>query len=188
MAAIPAECVFEVILPLMTMRQASLLCISTPATDPHNHFTELMSSKLVRTLPISLLCETCRDSNQVACPHRIDDIPSWSSVEDREWAKNAYGSGRREQYMRETVGLNPEMGCVLHSRRLTPRQSRVLSRTARARALWAAAGAAGPALGGAHLHLHRPLRRLGGAREARERLLGRFHRGSTLVVRCTGGD
>ena len=102
---------YEVILPLLTIKAASLLCISTPHADPYNHFNELLNNDKVRSLKLELVCPSCQRAGKVdICEHRLDRIPNFSSLDARDWVKSVYGDRRQEQYARENLGLNISRG------------------------------------------------------------------------------
>lgn len=96
---------------MLTVAVASLLCISTPSTETYNHFNELLANGKVRKLEVTLSCERCKlEGKPDMCKHKEDDIPSWSSREVRDWIKSVYGEARREQYIRENIGVNARLG------------------------------------------------------------------------------
>lgn len=110
-AFIPAATYFNIILPLLSIAKSSFLCISTPSTEPYNHFSQMLNSGSVTKLEVSLACEACRAAGVAdACKHRADEIPAWSSEEAREWVKSIYGDRNKVQFMRESMGVNIQAG------------------------------------------------------------------------------
>lgn len=83
-----ADMVREVMVPLMSMTNFTLLAIATPDGSMSNHYTRLMDlttetgAPLFKTIRIALCCPTCvsKYKNDVACPHRADLVPPWKST------------------------------------------------------------------------------------------------------------
>jgi hypothetical protein len=101
---------FEVIVPLMAMKDMVLLCISTPL-DSTNFYSKIVNQKdengdhMVNVIHLSTLCPMCeKGSDPAACKHGLSDIPPWQAEAKydriREITKD-----EKDLFMQESMGL-----------------------------------------------------------------------------------
>jgi hypothetical protein len=95
----------------LTLKTTVWLSISTPAVERENFFTNMLKSGKIKTLEISLVCESCRREGEVKiCKHRANAIPSWSSEDRRAFLQSLYPAEKLNQYARENLGIDIERG------------------------------------------------------------------------------
>lgn len=101
-----ADSFFDIVVPLLTLKNVALLCISTKGEDERNHFDVLLESGEIRKYEVSLICESCLAAGEKSdCKHRRDRIPPWSSKEARAKVQRIYGQAHHDKYLREVVGI-----------------------------------------------------------------------------------
>jgi hypothetical protein len=64
-------------------------------------------------MKVATACEACvarGNDRNVACPHKTEDLPSWTSSARREMIKDIYGEAHREQFQRENMGIETSAG------------------------------------------------------------------------------
>jgi hypothetical protein len=94
---------FQVCAPLLTIRHTTVLAISTP-DDEFNYYTELIESGLFHTIRIGLICNPCKEANNIQCKHMKRSMPQWKSEENQEKLMKIYKL-RPELALREIGGL-----------------------------------------------------------------------------------
>jgi hypothetical protein len=110
-AYIHANTLFDVVVPLLTIERAAWISLSTINKERHNPFNLMMKQTWLKTMVVSLACDSCRAGGATGkCRHREDDIPPWSSVGAREFTKQVYGTLRQDTFERETMGVDDDAG------------------------------------------------------------------------------
>ena len=99
---------YEVIVPLMEMRGAATICISTPISS-WNFYTELTELRddrgelLFNVIKVGIVCHRCLGTDQEdMCTHPSADKPDWK-LETSEKMRAIYGH-RKTLLMREVMG------------------------------------------------------------------------------------
>jgi len=99
---------YEVIVPLMEMRGAATICISTPVST-WNFYTELTELRddrgelLFNTIKVGMVCDRCAGTeHESECTHPTSDRPEWKT-ETSEKVRAIYGH-RKTLLMREVMG------------------------------------------------------------------------------------
>lgn len=105
---------FETILPLLEMKVAALICISTPL-DELNWFSSLLEAKDEETgdlfffvVRIGLVCKACLQLPQAEmgkCSHKVDQIPPWKSGPRHKRVQSLYRFDKEDRGLRETAGI-----------------------------------------------------------------------------------
>ena len=87
------QVVNEVVLPLLSMRDSVLLCIST-LLESSNHYSRMFTLKtptgqpLFETFQVSLICDKClAGDHPEKCTHRAAEVPRWISNAKMETIK-----------------------------------------------------------------------------------------------------
>lgn len=102
---------YNIIVPLLTVSATAWLNISTVSTERNNHFTDLLKNDFIKSLEVSLACDKCkREGKTAACEHRKHEIPPWSDDYSRKVVEKIYGEHHKEQFLRETMGVDEEAG------------------------------------------------------------------------------
>jgi len=72
---------YQVVVPLLEMKNAALIGISTPS-DSTNFYSELTELRdetgenIFNVFPVGMICDECKGKpNEQDCPHRTQDIP-----------------------------------------------------------------------------------------------------------------
>lgn len=113
MAFMPNRMFTEVIIPLLGMKQAKLLGISTPSPDEYNFFSRMLTLKYPGTedyvfgnLIIDLACDECKKKDRaVDCRHMQNLIPNWKGGRKFELAAHLYGELNSTAHARESMGI-----------------------------------------------------------------------------------
>ena len=99
---------YEVIVPLMEMKNAATICISTPVST-WNFYTELTELRdergelLFNVIKVGMVCDRCAGTeNESDCTHPTSDRPEWKT-ETSEKVRAIYGH-RKTLLMREVMG------------------------------------------------------------------------------------
>ena len=99
---------YEVIVPLMEMKGAATICISTPISS-WNFYTELTELRddrnelLFNVMKVGMVCHRCLGTDREAdCTHPSPDKPDWK-LETSEKMRAIYGH-RKTLLMREVMG------------------------------------------------------------------------------------
>lgn len=99
---------YEVVVPLLGMRDAALLAIST-ILDPSNFYTKLVEmvdgngEPLFEIQKFEMVCEACRKTEEPwKCTHMGDTMPPWMSGEKHEKIRHFMPE---ELMGRETMGI-----------------------------------------------------------------------------------
>ena len=99
---------YEVIVPLMEMRGAATICISTPVST-WNFYTELTEIRddrgelLFDVIKVGMVCDRCAGTEHESdCTHPTSDRPEWKT-ETSEKVRAIYGH-RKTLLMREVMG------------------------------------------------------------------------------------
>jgi hypothetical protein len=107
------QVVNEVVLPLLSMRDSVLLCIST-LLESSNHYSRMFTlttpngQPLFETMQISLVCDACLASDHPEkCTHRAAEMPRWLSSSKMETIKTLLADDPA-LLMRESMGISAE--------------------------------------------------------------------------------
>jgi hypothetical protein len=99
---------YEVIVPLMEMRGAATICISTPISS-FNFYTELTELRdhrnelLFNVIKVDMVCHRCLGTDRESeCQHPTGEKPEWK-LETSEKMRAIYGH-RKTLLMREVMG------------------------------------------------------------------------------------
>lgn len=98
----------EVIIPLLGVRDTTLIGISTPL-DSSNFYSQLLlatkpnGEKVFKSLTITLVCEACRSKGLVECAHSAA-LPAWKTQERSDLIKQLM-SADQEKMLRENCGV-----------------------------------------------------------------------------------
>lgn len=102
----------ETIIPLVTMKDTIIICISTPSKDKHNFFHHMMTvthpgtdRKVFGTIEFDLYCDECRKRRRPTCRHRQDLQPKWKGKKKFEISEILYGEVYQSYHLRETMGV-----------------------------------------------------------------------------------
>lgn len=105
------QLVNEVIVPLLSMRDSVLLCIST-LTDEHNYYTRFMNNRtdsgkpLFNSISFSLVCDACRATDfPEQCTHKLHEMPRWLDSKRVGMIKKILADDP-SMFLRETMGLS----------------------------------------------------------------------------------
>lgn len=113
-AFIPLEVITVIVLPLVRLRNAALIGISTPGTEEDNFFGEMMKLKdphdpddtMFDIVTIGLVCDACKKRKKGdSCRHLSHLQPRWissSGVDD----VRAMMKGMSKVFMQENMGMN----------------------------------------------------------------------------------
>ena len=101
------------VIPLISMQQSCLLCIST-VLESDNHYSEMMNlhdkygKKVFNTITITLVCDECmKTDNPTACTHKLSEAPKWISSEKVETIK-ALMEKNQAMLLRESFGVSAD--------------------------------------------------------------------------------
>ena len=100
----------EVIIPLLSMQNSVLLCISTLLMSG-NHYSRMFALKhedgtpVFETISITLVCDTClAGDHPELCTHKLHTLPRWISSSKVETVKRMLEDDP-SMLMRETLGV-----------------------------------------------------------------------------------
>lgn len=113
MAFMPNKMFTDVIIPLLGMKKAKLLGISTPSPDEYNFFSRMLTLKYPGTdeyvfgnLIIDLACDECKKKDRTSeCRHLQGLIPQWKGSKKFELAAHLYGELNSTSHARESMGI-----------------------------------------------------------------------------------
>lgn len=105
--------VSEVIVPLLSMQESVLLCIST-LLDGSNHYSKMFEltgedgQPLFRQIAITLVCDDCKKTEHPErCTHKLASLPRWISSQKVETVRTLL-SEDPAMLLRETLGLSAD--------------------------------------------------------------------------------
>lgn len=105
---------YQIIVPLLEMRQAVLIMISTPTGtwSFYNHLFNLVlpstGEKLFNTVSVELVCPRClRTERAEHCRHNLHKIPDWKDSDKLDVVKLIYGD-RTTTLKRESLGMTAD--------------------------------------------------------------------------------
>jgi hypothetical protein len=87
------QVVNEVVLPLLSMQDSCLLCISTllPSSNHYSRMFEVTGrdgKRIFESIQISLVCEDClKTEHPELCTHKLSEMPRWLSSQKLEVIK-----------------------------------------------------------------------------------------------------
>lgn len=118
-AFIPLAMFFEVIVPLIGMKDARLFMITTPV-DQYNFFSKLVKRKDPRTGKfifdfehVQLACKRCINSGRTKmCKHRMDKLPPWKDEDSMSLIREIM-KDHQALFERENIGMIAESGDAL---------------------------------------------------------------------------
>ena len=104
----------EVIVPLLSMQQSCLLCIST-LLESGNHYSRMFELKdghtgepLFETIQISLVCDDCmKTDHPELCTHKLAEMPRWLSSSKMEVVKSLLADDPA-MLLRESMGVGAD--------------------------------------------------------------------------------
>lgn len=103
----------EVVVPLLSMSESVILCIST-LLESSNHYSKFFrmtkpdGSLLFNQLQFSLVCGACAlTDHPEKCNHKMDDLPRWISAGNIEKVRTIL-SEDPGMFLRETMGVSAE--------------------------------------------------------------------------------
>jgi hypothetical protein len=103
----------EVVVPLLSMQQSVLLCIST-LLDQGNHYSKMMMLKdeygrhVFENISITLVCDEClKTDTPEQCKHKMSTLPRWLSSSKVEVVKNLLAEDPA-MLLRETLGISTD--------------------------------------------------------------------------------
>lgn len=108
------ECWFEVVVPLLALRETCTIAISTVSPAPDNHVTDLIEREVFDVWQISLVCEDCKRAGVTEkCDHMAHLVPNWQSEDNRDLVKKIYGTNDADKFAREAQGIikQPSLAC-----------------------------------------------------------------------------
>ena len=111
----------EVVIPLLGVRDTTLIGISTPL-EASNFYSQLLLAKkpngkpLFKTMNVQLVCEACRAKGEMSCGHQTQ-LPSWKTAQRGELVKTLM-SNHKEMFLREQQGVitNSDQSAFDHAR------------------------------------------------------------------------
>ena len=105
--------VSEVVVPLLSMQQSVLLCIST-ILDSGNHYSKMMEmtdafgAKIFETIQITLVCDDClKTDHPEKCRHKLASMPRWLSSKKVETVR-ALLAEDPAMLLRESLGISAD--------------------------------------------------------------------------------
>lgn len=102
---------YNIIIPLLTVASTAWINISTVSPDKYNHFSDLLKNDFIKQLQVTLVCDACKRMGIMnQCTHRMHDLPKWTSEYARSVVKRIYGDHHQEQHLRETMGVDDQVG------------------------------------------------------------------------------
>jgi hypothetical protein len=114
MAYVPPECFFEVVVPLMMVKNVAMIGITTINGSVDNYVNDFVRRRVFEQIEITLICDACRKAGQVKdCPHKKNERPAWQDEENVEKVEKIYGEDRKDQFARESMGFlkQPKTAC-----------------------------------------------------------------------------
>ena len=111
----------EVVIPLLGVRDTTLIGISTPL-EASNFYSQLLLAKkpngksLFKSLSVQLVCEACRAKGEMTCGHMVS-LPSWKTAQRSELVQTLM-SNHKEMFLREQQGVitNSDQSAFDHAR------------------------------------------------------------------------
>lgn len=108
----------EVIVPLLGVKNTTLLAISTPLGD-ENYYSAMLKMKrpngvpLFNTVEVRLMCQKCKEEGKTECPHS-DGLPPWKTG-DRQKLVQQLMENDKAMFMREQLGIvTSANSCAFH--------------------------------------------------------------------------
>ena len=108
----------EVVVPLLGVKNVTLLAISTPL-DEGNFYSQLLSQKkpngdpLFNAVEVRLLCDKCKEEGKLECPHVVE-LPPWKTSERQDLVRSLMSSDKA-MYLREQLGIvTSGKSCAFH--------------------------------------------------------------------------
>ena len=105
--------VSEVVVPLLSMQQSVLLCIST-ILDSGNHYSKMMEmtddygNNIFETIKITLVCDDClKTDHPEKCRHKLASMPRWLSSKKVETVRALLAEDPRHA-LRESLGISAD--------------------------------------------------------------------------------
>lgn len=105
--------VSEVVVPLLSMQQSVLLCIST-ILDSGNHYTKMMELQddygkpVFETIKITLVCDDCmKTEHPERCRHKLASMPRWLSSQKVETVRKLLAEDPA-MLLRESLGISAD--------------------------------------------------------------------------------
>ena len=105
---------YQIVVPLLEMRQAVLIMISTPTGtwSFYNHLFNLVlpqtGQKLFNTVTVELVCSLCKRTERTEhCRHNLHMVPAWKNSKKLDVVKLIYGD-RTTTLKRESLGLTAD--------------------------------------------------------------------------------
>jgi len=105
--------VSEVVVPLLSMQQSVLLCIST-ILDSGNHYSKMMEMtddyghNIFETIKITLVCDDClKTDHPEKCRHKLASMPRWLSSKKVETVR-ALLAEDPAMLLRESLGISAD--------------------------------------------------------------------------------
>jgi hypothetical protein len=101
---------YNLVGPLLSLRMVVVTAISSPEGSTYNFMETLAATKrpdgkpMWKTFFIERLCDACKASNAIECPHKLEETPFWKSREREEEQRLMYGANQA-QYRREILGI-----------------------------------------------------------------------------------
>ena len=108
----------EVIVPLLGVKNTTLLAISTPLGE-ENYYSAMLTMKrpngspLFNTVEVRLMCQKCKEEGKTECPHS-DGLPPWKTG-DRQKLVQQLMENDKAMFMREQLGVVTSANtCAFH--------------------------------------------------------------------------
>ena len=105
--------VSEVVVPLLSMQQSVLLCIST-ILDSGNHYSKMMEmvddygNAIFESIKITLVCDDClKTDHPEKCRHKLASMPRWLSSKKVETVR-ALLAEDPAMLLRESLGISAD--------------------------------------------------------------------------------
>lgn len=98
----------EVIIPLLGVKNTSLIGISTPL-EANNFYSQMLQMKkpdgslLFNVLTVEMICSLCKEAGNYDCAH-VNKLPPWKTSERQELVKTLM-AGDSAMYAREQLGV-----------------------------------------------------------------------------------
>ncbi len=100
------HCWFEVVVPLIALRETATIAITTLSPAPDNHVADLIARKVFKVWTVKLVCEACERAGVTdRCDHLAHLAPQWQSEGRRDVVRDIYGDAQRDKYSREMQGI-----------------------------------------------------------------------------------
>jgi len=111
-AAASMEILVNAVIPVLSVKSSALLCVTTPEEDQNAFMTMVreaeskMEKGYITKINLTLMCNRCRESGNLQCPHALDVLPSWRSLQRHEMARDLMEVLSASAFAREMMAIS----------------------------------------------------------------------------------